>query len=108
MSFSMTTRQYRERSKTVTRRRGWANLKPGEIFIGVEKCQGLKKGQRVVRLGPARCISNRPEPLNAISKKECVREGFPELEPDKFIEMFARHNRCVPDTIINRIEFEYL
>ena len=43
LSFALTTRQMRDRSKTVTRRRGdyYARvLKPGDLVCAVEKSQG--------------------------------------------------------------------
>jgi hypothetical protein len=42
----MTTEQFRTGQKTVTLRLGWVNLKPGDVLMGVEKCQGLRKGER--------------------------------------------------------------
>ncbi len=56
MSFSMTTAQFRARTKTVTRRLGWWNLKPGDVIMGVEKAMGLKKGEKVKRLGRIRIV----------------------------------------------------
>jgi len=61
-----------------------------------------------VRLGLIHVVSTRPEPLCAITKKECVREGFPEMEPADFVAMLCRHYRCDPGKTINRIEFVYL
>ena len=48
MSFSETTDQIRARTKTVTRRDGWDNLRPGERLWAVEKAMGLRKGQKVL------------------------------------------------------------
>ena len=42
ISFMLTTQQFRNRTKTVTRRMGWWNLKPGDILMGVEKRQDSK------------------------------------------------------------------
>ncbi len=44
ISFALTTKQFLDGSKTVTRRLGWANLKPGEILMACEKCMGLGPG----------------------------------------------------------------
>ena len=68
MSFSMTTAQFRARTKTVTRRFGWWFLKPGDLVMGVEKSQGLKKGEKVVRLGLIRIVSVRTEPLKVLER----------------------------------------
>jgi hypothetical protein len=108
MSFQMTTEQYKAGTKTVTRRLGWWKLKIGEVMNGIEKGQGLKKGETVVRLGRHRIVGARLEPLNSITKEDCAREGFPDMEPREFIEMFVRHHGCEPTTTVNRIEFEHL
>lgn len=109
MSFMLTTEQFRNRSKTVTRRIGWWDLQPGERLMGVEKGQGLKKGETIVRLGPILIVDARGEPLNRIDQDECNLEGFPELTPEKFVKMFCVANRgCTPETEVNRIQFKYL
>jgi hypothetical protein len=108
MSFMLTTEQFKAQTKTVTRRMGWNTLKIGEVLNGVEKCQGLKKGEKMNKLGQIRIVSFRKEPLNAITKEDCVKEGFPELEPADFVAFFSKHNSCADDATVNRIEFEYL
>lgn len=108
MSFSLTTPQVRAGTKDVTRRIGWLNVKPGELLMAIEKGQGLKKGETVVRIRPIRVKSARPQPLYKITRADCRREGFPELTASKFVEMFCRHNRCEADKVVNRIEFEYI
>lgn len=110
MSFSMTKEQYRNRTKTVTRRLGWWNLKPGEICNGVEKAQGLKKGEKMVVMGQHRIVSARPEMLCTIDQAEVIREGFPDMTPKEFIAFFLEGHKCVNGSMemVNRIEFEYL
>ena len=109
MSFSITTEQYRNRTKTVTRRLGWWFLKHGDILNGVEKGMGLKKGEKLVKFGQHKIIFTRPEPLNAVTQEEVILEGFPDMTPTEFIDMFCRsHKGCRPETMVNRIEFEYL
>lgn len=121
MSFALTTQQFIDGSKDVTRRLGWAFLKPGDHFMAVEKCQGLKKGEHVKKLGECVCVSNEPERLDEIIGwpwrikepvdeidpflYDCDREGFPDLTPGQFVEMFCREMHCTPETIVNRIEF---
>lgn len=107
ISFSATKEQFRARAKTVTRRMGWAMLGPGALLMGVEKAQGLKKGEKIVRLGPVRVVSVRREPLNAIDQDDCDREGFPDWTPDQFVAFFCQFNACAPDAIVTRIEFRY-
>jgi hypothetical protein len=108
MSFMLTTEQVRNRTKTVTRRLGWWFLKPGDILNAVEKCQGLKKGEKIHRICRIQVVQTRIEPLRFINDMECIREGFPEWRWMDFVEMFCAANKCNPDTMVNRIEFEYL
>lgn len=109
MSFSLTTPQFKARTKTITRRLGWKFAGVGDVYCAIEKGQGLKKGEKVVRLGLLRIISKRFEPVNALTRyAECIGEGFPELSPTQFVKMFCKHNGCEPDRIITRLEFEYV
>lgn len=113
MSFALTTEQVRARTKTVTRRLGWKNAKPGDVVQPVVKGMGLKKGETVEKIGgPIRFISVRREPLNAITPLDVAREGFgvehwKRLDRIGFIEMFCDHNGGAPDQEVTRIEFEY-
>ena len=108
MSFAMTTNQMVNREKTVTRRFGWWFLKPGDVVNAVEKAMGLKKGESVKRICQIRVVDVRQEPLNAITKDDCRREGFPHFEPNDFISMLTRAYRCDPAKQVNRIEFEFV
>lgn len=115
ISFSLTTRQFNDRSKTVTRRMGWLNLKVGEVLQGVEKAQGLKKGEKVKKLHQIKVKDVRREILFRMyleydyGIEECGLEGFPELEPHQFVETFMKaHRGCEHYTKITRIEFEHL
>ena len=108
MSFSMTTEQIRNRTKTVTRRFGWWFLKPGDRVMAVEKCMGLEKGEKVKRICPIEIISAEPEALMKITKADCIKEGFPKMAPTQFMRMFIQHNGGFTWSYINRIEFKYL
>lgn len=108
MSFFHTQRQIKDRTKTVTRRRGWSHLKPGDLFYAIEKGQGLKKGEKVRRLALLRCVSNRAELLGWISVSDCAAEGFPELKPAEFVAMFVRNMGGDSSQEVRRIEFEYV
>ncbi len=108
MSFTLTIEQFKNRTKTVTRRFGWLFLQPGDIVCGVEKSMGFKKGEKIKRLGEIRIISTRREPLNEITKEDCVKEGFPDLTPSEFVDMIVKHYNCSRFDTINRIEFEYV
>jgi hypothetical protein len=106
MSFALTTSQFLDGSKTVTRRLGWEKLKVGDQVMACEKCMGLGLGGKIVRLGAIRITSVRREPLNKMTKAECAREGFPNLTPNEFVAMFCEHMGCRPETKVTRIEFE--
>ena len=108
MSFFMTTQQIIDGTKDVTRRFGWWFLKPGDRVMACKKCQGLKKGEKINKIRVIEVVSTREEPLNAITKEDCVREGFPNFEPDDFIRMIHFHYDCNRNDKINRIEFKYV
>jgi hypothetical protein len=109
ISFQLTVDQVRHRMKTVTRRLGWKDLQPGTLLQPVVKAQGLKKGEKVQKIGgPIRVVSVRREPLDAMTAADCVKEGFGHYSTAAFIAMFERHNRCDLTDIITRIEFEYM
>lgn len=115
ISFMLTTRQVRNRTKDVTRRLKWLNLKVGERLQGCEKCQGRKAGEPLVRLCVVEVVSVRREPLRnmtddpAYGNDEVEREGFPEMTPEAFVEFFCdSHAKCTPDTEVTRIEFKYV
>lgn len=91
MSFMLTIEQIKNKTKTVTRRLGWWFLKPGDLLWACEKCQGLKKGEKVNKLALIRVVSSMPEQLISISKADVVREGFPEMTPAEFVQMFIKH-----------------
>ncbi len=108
MSFQLTTEQVKNESKSVTRRFAWWSLKPGDVLNACEKCMGLKKGEKINKLKTIRVVSTRQEPLSAITKEDCILEGFPEMAPQDFINMLTNHYKCEPDKPVNRIEFEYI
>lgn len=109
MSFALTTEQVRRREKNVTRRLGWKDAKPGQIVQPIVKGQGLKKGEKVERIGgPIRFTAVTREGLReGLSQSDVLREGFPNMTPAAFAAMFCKHNRCTESTIVTRIAFEY-
>ena len=110
MSFLMTTEQVRNKTKTVTRRFGWWSLKPGTQLWAVEKSQGLKKGEKVVRICQIEVVSVHKEQVKSIcfKKNDIKREGFPGMCLFDFIMMLCKIGHCFPDRDVNRIEFKYL
>lgn len=123
MSFALTTEQFRNQTKTVTRRNGWWMLRPGHVVCGCVKCMGLKPGETIERLGKIRILScgTRPEegePLRRLIDDldygfiETTKEGFPvghdKHWPSVFVEMFIANMGGDLDMPRNRIEFEYV
>jgi hypothetical protein len=116
MSFMLTTEQIANRSKTVTRRMGWEFLKAGDMVQAVVKCQGLKKGEKIKPLCVLRVKSVRRERLDCLTrykppygKRECEREGFPDMKPHEFLRFFCKsHKGSWRKSVVTRIEFEYV
>lgn len=108
MSFALTTRQFRDRSKTVTRRRGWLFLKAGDELMGVVKGMGLKKGEHPEPLGPIRVVSVRRERLDEITAEDVIAEGYPEMTPKEFVAHYLKNQGGLATQEVTRIEFAYL
>lgn len=108
MSFSLTKKQILNQSKTVTRRLGWMFLREGDLVQPVEKCMGLKKGEKVKRLGcPIRVIEVHRTLVKYVNNNDLIKEGFPGWNTWKFVKIFCIHMKCKPDDKVTRIEFEY-
>ena len=108
MSFRHTKKQILEQTKTVTRRLGWRFLKRFDLVQPVERTMGLKKGEKVKKLGPPiRIVSVRREWLWDMKKEDVAREGFKGFTLAKFMYLFCRINDCEVDQEVTRIEFEY-
>lgn len=115
MSFALTTAACRNYEKTVTRRNGWWDVKPGEIIQQVEKGMGLAKGETVKKIHQIQIIGTRSEAINELvlldrpeyGPAEMILEGFPGRDPMDFVNMYCAHNKCHNRVIVNRIEFRY-
>lgn len=110
MSFALTTEQVRNQTKTVTRRFGWWFLIPGDVVQPILKSMGLKKGEKIQRIGPPiRILSTRCEMVSDVTEAEIILEGFPKMKRFNFMllltDNFRKAAECTP---VNRIEFEYL
>ena len=114
ISFTLTTDQIRDQSKTVTRRKGWKFLEVGDLLNACVKCMGLKPGEKIERLGQIRVTCVTRQQLRAMcddrtyGKKEAKREGFPDMKGHEFALMFCRHMGGDLDQMVTRIEFEYV
>jgi hypothetical protein len=113
MSCSLTTQQVRDRTKTVTRRLGWRNVKPGELLCICEKVMG-RQGKPLVRLAVVKVVKVSREPLNLMAlcedygRREAIKEGFPELDGYQFVKMFVNAMGCDESTEVTRIEWRYV
>lgn len=114
MSFALTTAQIKARTKSVTRRMHWQAATAGTLLCAVEKSQGLRPGEAIKRLTIIRVADRRREPLRrmiddeAYGAAELMAEGFPDMTPAQFVDMFCdTHAKCTPDSKVTRIAFEY-
>lgn len=109
MSVAYTEHAVRRRTKTVTRRKGWAFLRPGDRITLCRKVMGRKPGEPLVRIADVEIVDVRREPLRAITAEDVALEGFPELSPAAFIDrFFVQAQGIAPDAVVTRIEWRYL
>lgn len=125
ISFALTTAQFRARSKSVTRRRGWWDAKVGDQLMAVEKSRGLPKGAKAVQLGLIELVDVRDEALIRLvlepeyGAREVELEGFPGRDPADFVRWFAESHGAplyragdllsvYTNFMVRRLEFRYL
>lgn len=112
MSVTLTEAAVVDRSKTVTRRLGWRNLKPGDRLTLCRKVMGRKRADGtvdpLVRLAEVEVVNVRREALTAITTEDVAREGFPDLTPVGFRVFFAQAMRVPSNAEVTRIEWRYL
>lgn len=124
MSVAFTEDAVRARIKTVTRRKGWAYLRPGDRLTLCRKVMGRKPGEPLVRIAEVEVIDVRREPLTSLGKCACwdshewgttyseievSREGFPGMDPDEFVRrFFVDAQDIAPDAEVTRIEWTYI
>ncbi len=101
ISFALTPEQIRDRSKTVTRRTGWAGLKPGDRLLATSHMLG---GDPLCEI---EVVSVREEPARAITDDDVDREGFPGKGAAWFLAMLERELGVKPEDTVRRIEFRY-
>lgn len=109
MSVAMTTDAVIERRKTVTRRKGWLFLKPGDRLTLCRKVQGRKPGQPIERLAEVEVVSVRREQLHEITREDVALEGFPGMNRVDFVCRFFLDPQKMRETdLVTRIEWRYL
>lgn len=114
MSVAFTEDAVRERRKTVTRRKGWLFLKPGDRLTLCRKVMGRKKGEPLVRITEVQVVSVRRERLITLrgydyGYEEMRKEGFPGMSVYEFVEKyFAVAQGMNWWDEVTRIEWRYL
>lgn len=119
MSVAFTEQAVIERRKTVTRRKGWRFLNPGDHLMLVRKAMGRKPGEPLVRLAEVEVVSVRREPLSLLTVavfgipvygvREVRLEGFPGMKPAEFVRRyFTEAQGMTEDDMVTRIEWRYL
>lgn len=122
MSVAMTTDAVIARRKTVTRRKGWLMLKPGDRLTLCRKVQGRKPGEPLERLAEVEVVDLRRQRLDMLlvgplnqplvwdwAHEEMEREGFPGMEPGEFVKRcFIEAQGMSPNDEVTRIEWRYL
>jgi hypothetical protein len=117
MSVAFTEDAVRERRKTVTRRKGWTFIQPGDRITLCRKVMGRRKGEPLVRITEVEIVDVRREKLaellrprnHAYAAEEMAREGFPGLSPLAFVTRYfidAQKMSTLDD--VTRIEWRYL
>lgn len=108
MSVAFTEAAVRSRTKTVTRRKGWAYLRPGERITLCRKVMGRRPGEPLVRVAEVEVLNVRREPLDAITAADVAREGFPGMSTEEFIRRFFLDAQGIqPTDTVTRIEWTY-
>lgn len=109
MSVAMTEQQVRDRTKTVTRRKRWRFLKPGDRLTLCRKVRGRKQGEPLVRIVDVEVVSVSRERLDQITLNEVALEGFPDMTPEEFVHrFFVKAQGMQPGDTVTRIEWRYL
>ena len=109
MSVAFTEQAVRDRTKTVTRRKGWQFAQPGDRLTLCRKVMGRKPGEPLVRICDVEVLDVRRERLDTITADEVAREGFPGMTPQAFIHEFFWIAQGIPeDAEVTRIEWRYL
>lgn len=121
MSVAFTEHAVRERTKTVTRRKGWWEdnngrriIRPGDRLTLCRKVMGRKKGEPLERICDVEVVAVSRHRLHHLithpsAALEMEREGFPELDPAQFIQRyFLDAQGMSADDFVTRIEWRYL
>ena len=78
LSCAFTERPVVDRVTTVTRRRGWTFLTPGDRLTLCRTVRGRRPGEPLVRIAEVQVVRVRRERLGDITADVLAREGFVE------------------------------
>ena len=115
MSVAFTEAAVRDRTKTVTRRKGWTFLKPGDRLTLCRKVMG-RKGAPLLRIAEVEVVHVQRHALSDLltcdpqeAREEMALEGFPTVVPYEFVRRFfvEAQGMDVGD-FVTRIEWRYL
>lgn len=116
MSVAFTENAVRDRTKTVTRRKGWTFLKPGDRLTLCRKVMGRKAGEPLVKVAEVEVVHVQRHALSELitcdpqeAREEMASEGFPGMDPREFIaQYFVLAQGIRPSEEVTRIEWRYL
>lgn len=109
MSVAFTEQAVRDRTKTVTRRKGWLFAKPGDRITLCRKVMGRKPGEPLERICQVEIVSVRREPLcTAQNHGELAREGCAHLTYHEFWRLYFAPQNIGSMDDVTRIEWRYL
>ena len=127
MSVAFTEQAVRDRTKTVTRRKGWwidkngkRLLKVGDRLTLCQKVMGRKPGEPLERICDVEVVSVRREPLCAVAGPyalnqdgsiiwpELIKEGFPDMTPEEFMDRYFTPQGIGRMDDVTRIKWRYL
>lgn len=117
MSVAFTEHAVVDRTKTVTRRKGWMFLKPGDRLTLCRKVMGRKAGEPLVRLAEVEVLAVRREALARVVRQgELEKEGFPfhrrrqtgVATTGDFIRKYFEPQGLSREDMVTRIEWRYL
>ena len=109
MSVTLTEQQVIDRTKTVTRRKGWLFLKPGDRLTLCRKVMGRRKGDPLVRLAEVEVYDVTRQQLRIDNTgHDAALEGFGDWSWSEFVEFFCGHMGGDATQVVTRIEWRYL
>ena len=117
MSVAFTEQAVRDRTKTVTRRKGWWEdkngrriVKPGDRIALCRKVMGRKKGEPLERIAEVEVVDVRRELLGYLYHEQdaLIREGCGHMTIPLFIANYFEPQGLGPWDEVTRIEWRYL